>query len=164
MLLSALACGPAGPGKFTGTVQGNALELKDALLVANTEIWLSNTKELCPKLASNKFPKNGSIVKLILRPVATGDFKVDPSTSTSMPNTATMQFLKLNDTCNNTLAFGASIGTEGTVTVTRYDTSQQIDGTFDMTFGDTDAATGSFSARYCNAPTLYSAPECVAVE
>lgn len=164
MLLSLLACGPSGPGRFTGTVQSNSLEVKSALLVGNSEVWLSNTKDLCPKLMANQFPKAGTFVKIILYPVATGDFAVSTAAAASKDHTASAQFFKLGDTCSNTLAFASSIGTKGTVTVTRFDTNVSIEGSFDTTFGDTDAATGVFIAQYCNATTLYPSPECVDVQ
>lgn len=163
MLLSLAACG-GGIGNFTGTVQGNKLELKSALLVGNTEIWLSDTKDLCPKLKANQLPRNGAYLKLTLRPVAAGDFTVDPSTSTAKPNTATATFFKLNDTCGNTLTFGNSLGTMGTVTVSRYTASSTIDGTFDMSIGSNDTVKGSFSAVFCDAPTSYPSAECVTVD
>ena len=164
MLLSLAACPGAGPGTFTGTVQGNGLEVKGAALVANTEVWLSNVNDLCPKLKRNQFPKNGSIVKLVLKPVAAGEFNVVSSLSTAMQNVATLQFIKLNDTCGNALVFAESIGTSGKVTVNGYEADQQIDGNFEATFGSSDAVTGSFNAQYCDAPTLYPSPECVDVE
>lgn len=163
MLLSLAACG-GGLGSFTGTVQGNTLELKSALLVGNTEIWLSDTKDLCPKLRANQLPSNGAYLKLTLRPLGTGDFTVDPSTSTGKPNTATATFFKLNDTCANTLTFGSSLGTMGTVNVTRYTASSALDGTFDMTIGSNDTVKGSFSAVFCDAPTSYPSAECVTVD
>lgn len=162
-LLALAACG-GGLGSFTGTVQGNTLELKSALLVANSEIWLSDTKDLCPKLKANQLPRNGAYLKLTPRPVATGDFTVDPSTSTGKANTVTATFFKLNADCGNTLTFGNSLGTAGTVTVTRYASSSTIDGTFDMTIGSNDTVKGSFSAVFCDAPTSYPSAECVTVD
>ena len=163
MLLSLTACG-GGLGNFTGTVQGNRLELKSVLLVANSEVWLSDTVDLCPKLKANQLPRNGAILKLTPRPVQAGDFTVDPSTSTSKPNTVFAQFLKLDMSCANTVTFGNSIGTMGAVTLTRFDTGKMLDGTFDLTVGSSDAVKGRFSATYCDAPTLYPSPECVTVD
>jgi hypothetical protein len=160
MLLFLLACG-GGPGSFNGTVQNHKLTVQSALLVANSEVWLSDAKELCPKLQKNQLPKLGTIVKLAIRPIGTGEFTVQPSLSTGTDRTATASFLKLNGECGNTVQFQGSFGKTGKLTVDRYDASKSIDGTFDLTFGDTDAVKGSFSATYCDAATSYPAPECV---
>ena len=160
-LLLLLACG-GGPGSFSGTVQTHQLEVKDALLVGNAEVWLSGTPTLCPKLMQNQLPKLGTILKLQLRPVAEGDFMVVPSSTANQ--TASSSFLKLNDACANTVPFQGSFATKGTVTVTRYDTGKFIAGTFDMTFGDTDAVKGTFNATFCDAPTSYPSADCVTAE
>lgn len=161
MLLSLVSCGggPVGPGQFTGTVAGNSLSVKDTLLVGGKEIWLSSTEKLCEKLSKNTLPKAGTIVKFTPNPVAAGDFTVDPSTGTAKPDTVFVQFFKLDDTCTNTVPFGESLGTSGTVKLTTV-TDGGTTGTFDVTFGSTDKTSGSFTATFCNAPTTYPTPEC----
>jgi len=162
LLLVTIACGggPTGPGKFTGTVASIPLDLKDALFVGSKEVWLSSTEKLCDKLMHNQLPKGGTIAKFTLRPIEAGDFTVDPSTSTTTNHTVFVQFFKLNDTCTNTVAFGPSLGTSGTVTVTDAKDKNGVTGSFDVTFGSTDKTTGNFASTWCDAPTTYPSPEC----
>lgn len=161
MLLSlTLACGGGGTSTFKGTVKGTALEVKSAILLANTEVWLSSSDKLCENLAMNTYPKDGRILKLTLRPVETGSFTVDPSTATGNTHTAFMQFFALDAACKSTIMFGDSVGTTGTVTVKSFEASKSIDGSFDLTFGSSDKVTGTFFGSYCDAPTTYPSPEC----
>ncbi len=152
MLLACSGGAAGGPGAFTGSVKGNGLLLQSALFVSGSEVWLSNTKDLCAKLTANQFPRGGAFVKLTLQPFATGSF--------SVPNTATVQFFKLDADCKSTLAFGESIGSKGTVTIDRYEEKKLVGGSFEVTFGTADMTSASFTAGQCDAPTLYPNPTC----
>jgi len=153
LLLACSGGGGAGGNQFTGTVKGNSLLLQSALLVGGAEVWLSNTKDLCPKLVANQFPRNGAFVKLTFQQsLATGTFNV--------PNPASLQFFKLDADCKSTLAFGDSIATKGTVTVARYEADKLLEASFEATFGSSDMTSGSFIANFCDAPTLYPNPTC----
>ncbi|MBL8952435.1 MAG: hypothetical protein JNK82_16765 [Myxococcaceae bacterium] len=157
-LVVACGAGSSGPGKFTGTVKGNALPIQSAVFLSGAEVWLSDTPNLCAKLTANQFPKSGAFVKLSFQPLATGTFTVDPASS--RPNTASLQFFKLDANCQSTLAFGDSVATTGTLTISRFDTTKLVDGSFDATFGTADVTSASFSAAECAAPTLYPSPTC----
>ncbi|MBK7858214.1 MAG: hypothetical protein IPJ65_06245 [Archangiaceae bacterium] len=158
LLALGVACG--GPSNsFTGTVSGTSLEIKDAVVLSDTEVWLSSVDQLCEKLTANTYPKSGRIVKIQLHPVATGEFKVQASSSGADHN-AFMQFIKLDDSCAMQLGFGESVASKGSLTVAHFEALKSMDGTFDVTFGSSDAVKGSFSARYCAAGTTYPTPEC----
>src|SRR2546429_259869 len=95
--LLCLACGGnGGPGTFKGTVQGTTLEVRSAVLLANTEVWLASVDKFCDLLKANTYPKSGRIMKLVPYPVATGAFTVDASAAPSRDHTIFTQFLKLN--------------------------------------------------------------------
>jgi hypothetical protein len=157
-LLFCLACGGIS-NQVTGTVKGNSLTVRDAILLGNTEVWLSSTEKLCDALRMNAYPKSARLMKLQLYPVATGDFSVVVST-TGKDHSAAMQFDVLNDACMMQLVGQESAATSGKVTVVTFDTMRSITGTFDVTFGDTDRVTGSFNASWCDAPTTYPSPDC----
>jgi hypothetical protein len=155
-LLLLCACG--GPGSFTGSVQGNTFAVADSALVGGVEIWLSSEQGLCSMLQKNTYPKNGTLVKIAPRPIGLGDFNVVESTTTD--GTVSVSFLKLNDTCTSTLAFGPSTGTAGTVTLTQLTVSKIAVGKFTVTFGNSDQTSGDFNAAFCDAPTSYPTPMC----
>lgn len=152
------ACGSV-PNAFTGTVAGNGFEVKDAVLLAGQEIWLSSAENLCTKLSQQQYPKNGTIVKIVPHPVAERELSV--AISTTADGTATMQFVKLDASCNNTLAFGVSAATKGTVKISKLTAGTSAVGEFDVTFGDNDPAKGTFNVVNCVAPLLYPNPTCV---
>jgi hypothetical protein len=153
-----LLCACGGPGTFTGSVQGNMLAVADSALVGGTEIWLSSEGNLCKLLQNNTYPKGATLVKIAPRPIGLGDFTVVASTTTD--GTAAMTFVKLDDTCMQTLAYGPSTATAGTVTLTQLTVSQLAVGKFAVTFGNSDQVSGQFNAAYCDAPTTYLTPLC----
>ncbi len=159
LLLVACACGTPR-GEFDGAVQMNALSVADSAFVGGQEIWLSSSSNLCASLKMNELPKGGTIAKIIPHPPAVADLTVDTSQDTGKTDTVFLQFFKLDDSCVNTLAFGPSIATVGSVTVTEFVDMQSIQGRFAVTFGNSDMVTGSFNAQFCDAPTSYPSPDC----
>jgi hypothetical protein len=159
LLLVACACGTP-PGEFDGSVQSNALSVSDAAFVGGQEIWLSSSSNLCASLKMNELPKDGAIAKIIPNPPSVASLTVDTSQDTGKTNTVFLEFLKLDDSCADTLSFGPSIATSGSVTVTEFVDMQSIQGHFAVTFGNSDMVTGSFNAEFCDAPTSYPAPDC----
>jgi hypothetical protein len=71
-----------------------------------------------------------------------------------------MQFVQLNEVCTSALQFGDTIGTSGTMKVDAYQASASIAGSFDATFGSSDAAKGTFNAQPCEVPTTLDNPTC----
>jgi hypothetical protein len=160
-LLFLFSCG-GGPGAFTGTVAGKSLTVKGAVFLQSQEIWLVGFDDPCRHLSANQFPKGGSLLKIIPHPPAKRDFNV--VLSGVADGTASMQFLQLDDSCNNTLAFGASAATMGTLGIDSLEAMKAASGNFDVTFGNADHVTGSFNAGSCDAPVLYPAPECIELD
>jgi len=155
-LLLLCACGPSGPGSFNGTVQSDALHVADAVYLMSQEIWLTDHTDLCTLLKANTYPKSGTLVKIAPHPVTTSvDFMV--AESGALDHTVSLEFLKLDATCNTSMSAPA---TAGSVTLTTATAMGSASGTFDVTFGSADHVTGSFNALFCDAMTIYPSPTC----
>src|SRR5262245_38339480 len=128
-LFLCVACGPSGPGAFNGTVAGHSFTVKDAVFLASKEIWLSSNLNLCGGLKANEMPKLGTLVKFAPHPAEKGEYSV--ALSTIANGTATVQLLKLDESCTNTAAYPASSATKGTLKLEHVEATDAATGTFE---------------------------------
>lgn len=181
-----------GPGNFEGTIAGNALEVKETVYYRQpfstsfggsnvsvgsaVALFMSDREGTCDLIKANQIPPNATGF-LILLAVSRGQYVFDADLSrgdyrlislldaVNPPGSGTgiafPAFAKYDGTCTNVVGQDGS-ATSGSVTVDdELSGNDNVRGSFDLTFG-TDAATGSFNAKFCDydAPSTPPTPTC----
>jgi len=163
------ACGSGGSGSamVNGTIGGQSMSAQDAVSNTFTSgstsqglLLITNASNACTKLSVNQQPKNTKTIAIgiaqqaasggLSAPAAPGTYLVMKANEVSgiSGNLALVTYVATDANCNQTILIGSS----GTVTLTRVDSSG-YSGTFDITFSDASHVTGSFAANNCAALT-----------
>ncbi len=166
-----LLCVACAPGSFNGTVAGNGLDVQDVVFIPMKDtggaikgvmVGMSDVFDICTLMKANKEPKNATTVTFSVMTLnadytfatpAAGDYPIRTTVPAS-GNYAGGGFAKLDSTCTDTIADPQGTAQSGTVKVSSItlEAGGTMSGTFDVTFGTSDTATGSFAAAYCDAP------------
>ncbi|PKN27149.1 MAG: hypothetical protein CVU65_03370 [Deltaproteobacteria bacterium HGW-Deltaproteobacteria-22] len=159
-----------GASGIRGTVAGTGLVVKDAVFVwmdkaDDMTLILSDRPGLCPLLVSGAMPKDSTVLMIMFKhntpenrdaPFAPGTYPLRmPGLEKAAQDLKRVQLLKLDGTCESTLAREESRAVAGEVVLDSI--SAQKDGTaagrLKLTFGEKqETLEGSFTAVFCAMP------------
>jgi hypothetical protein len=176
--LAASSCG--GPGHMDGTVAGANLTVRDAIfsLVRGSSgdlqgvfLFMGDKPDLCAALKANRQPKSLTGLSLslvrysdmaaVLSPDS-GEYTIITSAPPRGGRYASAMFSRSDVNCTPTIAPASGGVTSGLVKVEslKAEPGGSAVGTFDLTFGGGDKATGSFNATFCDATSTMSNARC----
>ena len=178
-MLLASACG-GGAGTVSGTVAGNKLAVRDAVIIKQVlqgstsyALLLSDGVDSCTQVKANTLVKNetllfGAFLDLDVDgqnkvTIEKGTYAVASplvlATSPKNQKLAITVFEKYDATCQQTIntstgdSSSAGVGSSGTIVLDSFSTKEgdSVKGSLDITFGSGDRLKGSFNATFCDA-------------
>ena len=170
------ACGgdkgsPPGPGSISGTVGGQALNVKDAVFAFDGNavlVLVVDRENICSALSGTTLPGTTTVLFLSManfvppstvNPHVTGDYAFFDLGSMTLPGTAGRYWFGEFDTVSaSCLATTSTLATAGTVTVTQTGNTsgQHFKANFNNLKLGTDTLNGNIEASYC--ATLANTP------
>jgi hypothetical protein len=181
-LVLATACG-GGPGNFSGRVDGNPLTVRSAALMKvpdtvpgniggyTVAVVLSDQNNVCQLLQNNEVVRDSAEFGFLAgttnasgkwsAQVSAGTFNVEDvitlfdQSSLMSQNVAYALYEQLDSNCNPTSPGLSNWGTGGSITFNALDAvaGGSAQGSYSVTFGSGDQATGNFHANFCSTTT-----------